>query len=81
MSPDIAANDDGSSEMYELDGMICQFLKEQNVPGATLAISKNKEIVYKQGIGNDTSTKLLRGYIFIAVCLCVCLSVSKQNSS
>ncbi|XP_076439738.1 esterase EstB-like [Babylonia areolata] len=34
-----------------LDAIICQFLREQNVPGATLAVAKHGRLVYQQGYG------------------------------
>ena len=45
----ISANEPSRAVTEQLDNIICQFLVEQNVPGATLAVAKHGHIVYEQG--------------------------------
>lgn len=40
-----------SEQMQAFDGIILDFMKEQDIPGASVAISRGEELIYCQGYG------------------------------
>ena len=50
-------NEPSPPDVAEFDAVICDFMRDQGIPGASLVLAKDGKIIYTQGKGSHTACK------------------------